>query len=209
VGRPRRWCWSCARGGTLRGLLDTTRPDVDGEPAGLAVPDAVEVLLQVAEAMAHMHARQIRHGDLKSVKVMVAEDGRAAGARWCVKVTGSMLSRVQTMTTNSVIGTPAYMAPEVLEDEVTSNHRADVYAFGVLACEVLTGRVPFAGKTYVQIINVVLLKAMRPDAGFPPEGTPEALTALVRRCWAQDPAERPSFGEVIVELRALRERMPR
>ena len=197
-GTPKALVLELCPGGTLRDVLGS----------GLPVPDAVEVLLQVAEAMAHIHAREIRHGDLKSANVMVAVDGRA-GARWCVKVTDFGLSRVQTMTTTSVYGTAAYMAPEVLNDDDTSNERADVYAFGVLGCEVLTGRAPFAGKSPTQMITAVVVKAQRPDAGFPPQGTPEEMAALLRRCWAQDPAERPTFADVVVELRALRERMPR
>ncbi|KAH8092071.1 protein kinase [Aureococcus anophagefferens] len=99
-----------------------------------------------------------------------------------------------TQAGGGIKGTPAYMAPELLESN-TFTEKTDVYAFALVIWEVLTGDVPWAGLNQIQIAMQILAKAARPQV---PAG-PADLVDLMTRCWAQD-AERPAFAEVKAAL---------
>ena len=100
-----------------------------------------------------------------------------------------------TQAGGGIKGTPAYMAPELLESN-TFTEKTDVYAFALVIWEVLTGDVPWAGLNQIQIAMQILAKAARPQV---PAG-PADLVDLMTRCWAQDAAERPAFAEVKAAL---------
>ena len=84
------------------------------------------------------------------------------------------------------------MAPELLQSN-TFTEKTDVYAYGMIVFEVLTGENPWRGINQMQIGMQVLVKKVRPPA--PPDAPPD-LAALMERCWAQDPAARPTFDAV-------------
>ena len=91
-------------------------------------------------------------------------------------------------------GTPVFMAPEMLEDNLFSE-KADVYSFAITCWEVLTGERPFAGLKGPQIIMAVCMKGKRPPV---PEncGLPAAVKAM-QQCWSQAPDDRPTFAEIV------------
>ena len=101
------------------------------------------------------------------------------------------------------LGTYAWTAPETLEDDEVSC-ASDVYAFGVIVWETLTKRVPWDGKTPPQI-SVKVVRGERP-APVPNRATvaPPALLDLMQRCWHQDPAQRPTFPEIVRKLTELK-----
>ena len=104
-----------------------------------------------------------------------------------------------TAPCTSVQGTPAYMAPELMDEDEPSDRRVDVYAYGIVAYEVLTGRVPFEGMSLTKLVKG-LAAGKRPEEGFPPAGTPQELVDLVHKCWHDDPDARPTFGEIFAAL---------
>jgi hypothetical protein len=173
-------------------------PFIDGESlrarlrrAGrLPVGEVVRILHQLADALAHAHARGVIHRDVKSDNVLVSDRhvflADFGVARALAAQTGDAVDATMTGT-GMMIGTPAYMAPEqVVAGPV--DHRTDIYALGAVAYELLTGSPPFAG-TPQEIIAAQLTRSPEPVT-LHRRDTPPALAALVMRCLQKEPGER-------------------
>ena len=198
--------------GDLDGLPFYTMPFVEGESlrARLAegpvpIAQAVDILRDVAKALSYAHARGVVHRDIKPDNILlsghtavVADFGIAkAIVAAQEKPEGATLTQLGT-----AVGTPAYMAPEQAAGDPDTDHRADVYAFGCMAYELLAGQPPFAGlpphKLLVAHMNETPrdVRELRPDC-------PAPLAALVMHCLAKNPAERPATAdEVLRQLEA-------
>ena len=112
-----------------------------------------------------------------------------------------MCIRDSTAATQSTVGggakgTPAYMAPELLESN-TFTEETDVYAYALVIWEVLTGDIPWRGLNPMQVGMQILNKQARPAV---PEGAPADLVGLMQRCWAHEPGARPKFAAIKAEL---------
>jgi eukaryotic-like serine/threonine-protein kinase len=155
--------------------------------AAMAVPAAVEFLLQACEAIAEAHALGIVHRDLKPANLFVT---RRADGSPCIKVLDFGISKLTLpggapdlgMTkTASIMGSPLYMSPEQMSSTRNVDMRTDIWALGVILYETLTGRVPFDAETMPQLCGMILqdpphpLRDLRPDV-------PEALQAVVFHC---------------------------
>ena len=183
-------------GGDLRKVLDEKRPE--------DATDAVRRrwLADIAAGMRYLYKSGVEHRDLKTKNVLL--DGQR---RRC-KVTDFGLSKsedLNTMATQATMGgggakgTPAYMSPELLSENIFTE-KGDVYAYAIVIWEVLTGEVPWAGLGYPQIITQVLVKGSRPP--LPSDGAADDLVALMGRCWAASPDDRPAFAEITSALAA-------
>ena len=125
---------------------------VDGSPLSsliaegrLDVPKAIEIVRQVCEALAYAHAQGVIHRDIKPSNILIDQNGRAKVAdfglaRLDQAETGS--GAISMSRTGQFMGTPAYAAPEQVKDAAHVDHRADIYALGVLLYEMLTGDLP-------------------------------------------------------------------
>ena len=139
-----------------------------------------------------------------STQVLLTHDGRC-------KVTDFGLSRceeLKTFTTtatmrDSVAGTPAFMAPELFEDN-TFTEKSDVYSYAIVLWENYDRGIPWAGLKPQQILYK-LIKEQRLDV---PKSMPRDLSSLMERAWAQDPDARPSFADICKELQATTPRRP-
>eukprot|EP00605_Chrysophyceae_sp_TOSAG23-4_P001083 GSChrysophyteH1.ASY1.ANO1.1188.1 assembled CDS len=131
--------------------------------------------------------------DIKSHNVLRAIDGR-------LKVCDFGLVKCK----NTQAGTPAYMAPELLENK-PFNKSVDVYAFGVLLNELFTGEIPFFGLD-VPTIRDRIVKGERPH--MPSYRVPPKVSRLVERCWAHTPSDRPDFSTVVDELLEIYDTLP-
>ena len=185
---------------------------VDGRPlselvpsGGLPVPAAVRYGIQIADALGHAHARGIVHGDLKTRNVMVTSTGDtkivdfglARRVRQATEATGTQTGLVTPA--GSTTGTPAYMAPETLRGE-NADTRSDIWALGVLLHEMVTGTLPFSGRTLPEMTSSILRDAPRP----PPAEVPHGLSAVIRHCLAKEPVERyQAAGEVRSALETI------
>ena len=173
---------------------------VEGQPlsariAGGRALAAEEVLrygLQVADALAHAHARGVVHRDLKSANVVITRDGRAKVldfglARRLDEPLRDDATRADPSLTSpgTVVGTPAYMAPEQLRGE-PADPRSDVWALGVMLHEMAAGERPFVGPTAFEVSASILREAPRPLPGHVPPG----LRAVIAKCLARDARER-------------------
>ncbi len=175
-------------GKTLRGLLDAS-------PAGLPPPRVLPILRQVAAALACAHAAEIVHRDLKPENVIVID---RADARDVVKVIDFGIARIRSATfglagtaltaVGAVFGTPEYMAPEQVMGKV-ADARADQYAFGVTAFELLTGQVPYTGAEMGQIL-MKHVNAPIPDASAASPHLPAAVGRVLSKLLAKRPEDR-------------------
>jgi serine/threonine protein kinase len=176
-------------GESLRALLVR-----DGVPA---IPQTIRLLCHVLEALAFAHDRGVVHRDIKPENVLLtAALARAAGPIHALVADFGIARALEaaqdrqssTLTTlGTTLGTPAYMAPEQVAADPHIDHRADLYAVGVLAYEMLAGSPPFAAPTPHQVMAAHLTRVPAPLAGH---GVPAALEQFVMRCLAKDPAER-------------------
>jgi hypothetical protein len=165
----------------------------------LAVDGALGLARQIANALAAAHANGVIHRDLKPANIRITPRGEVkvldfglAKALEPSPTPGSAPSRSPTVTSAEtaaglILGTAAYMSPEQARGQA-ADQRADVWAFGCVLYEMLTGRQPFGGATISDLLAAVL--RAEPDwAALPPE-TPPAIRRLLRRCLEKDPERR-------------------
>ncbi len=182
--------------------------------AAMPLEQALDVGAQVADALAAAHKQEIIHRDLKPANIILTKAGPklldfglaklkrpATEASACVS---SAPTREPSATPGSVLGTVPYMAPEQLEGKAI-DARTDLFAFGALLYEMLTGRRAFAGDTEASVISAIMVSEPPLVSTVQPM-TPPALDRLVRRCLAKDRDQRwESAHDVADELRWIRQ----
>ena len=197
--------------GTAAGLSYYTMPLVDGnslrarlasgEPVPLA--EACSILKDVARALAYAHNAGIVHRDIKPDNILLSGGTAVVSDFGIAKaMDAARTETAYTITQAGVsIGTPGYMAPEQVAGE-TADHRADIYAWGVVAWELLATRHPFASRTTRQAMLTAHLTEEPAPIGDQ-AAVPTPLAMLVMRCLAKDPGRRPqSAAELLTALDA-------
>lgn len=190
-------------GGSLDGLLHPRGGGAKPLPYGTLL----EVLFQVASALAYLHPR-VLHRDLKPGNVLLTKEGKVKLVDFGLSLFADVAQSF-VEATGGAMGTTSYIAPECLTSEgpgrmTRVTDKIDIYALGIIAWECFTGQRPYTDRGYDWRAQVLVLKdvlgGLRPDI---PEGCPEALARLMRRCWAANPAERPSALDVARRLQGL------
>lgn len=181
--------------GSLKQILDKEKKSI--ADSNWSPTKKYICMLGISDAMRYLHEVGIIHRDLKPENVLIDSD-------YYPRVCDFGLSRYFTnsiqisMTGN--IGSPLYMAPELLQDDHHYGPSIDVYAFSILAYEIVTGKEPFSddGKSisFGKIISKIL-SGQRPEFT---EDFSENMKELITRCWSQDPKDRPSFESIFEEL---------
>jgi len=188
----------------VEGLTLQDAIDHDG---AFAIPRALHVMVQVARALAAAHEAEVIHRDLKPNNVVL---GTSQGQADFVKLLDFGLAKIfgpeataSLSTQGMLFGTPEYMSPEQIGG-TDIDHRVDLYSFGILAFELLAGRVPFDG-TPVEIMAAHLERdAPAPSVAGSRADIPAAADELVQRCLAKRPEERPASAAALVrEVEAL------
>jgi|GEM_PF-1444360 len=165
---------------------------------------AVDVILQVLEALEHCHEKGIVHRDLKTDNIMICDQPE----RPLVKVVDFGLARGDALDLTkkgSIIGTPLYMSPEQARGE-TADHRSDIYSLGCVFHEMLTGSPPFGESSAVATLSAHVNASppsVKPSLKVGPV-LADKLDAVIARMLDKDPSQRQqSAGEVIAELASL------
>jgi serine/threonine-protein kinase len=177
-------------------------------PGGLPIDKALRLAIQISEGLAHAHAQKIIHRDIKSNNVIVAPDWRAKildfglaqriETRDAGKVSSSGLS---FGIGGQLAGTLPYMAPEILHGEVASM-QSDLWALGILLFEMLTGKLPFAGRTFFETSFLIMASPPPPL----PRSVPASLSRVVESCLEKDRRKRyKNAHDIVQDLRRLQQ----
>ncbi len=187
----------------------------ESQDAPFELLEAVDIMLQVAEGMNYLHQNRVVHRDLKSMNILVKYNEHDKHVY--AKVADFGLSKIKesSCTYSNLtmdLGTTRWMAPELFGDSEDHNvgpsssseslqyhFKVDVYSFGMVCYEILTGYVPFFNFKLMDLRKRIK-DGLRPNM---PEQCPEQLSTLVQACYHPDPKARPSFLEICVELRHI------
>ena len=189
------------------GMLYYVMPFVAGDSlrarlsrdGALAVQDAVRVMRDVVGALGFAHSHGVVHRDIKPENILLASGHSVLADFGVAKALGAS---TRLTSTGISVGTPAYMAPEQAAGDSRLDHRADLYAVGVVAYEMLTGAAPFSG-TAAQVVTAHLTTPAQPITERRSD-IPPALADLIMRALEKDPERRPqSAAEMLAALDAL------
>lgn len=182
--KPMVWCivTEYAKGGSVRQFL--TKRQNRQVPLKLAIKQA----LDVARGMAYVHGLGLIHRDLKSDNLLIFADKS-------IKIADFGVARIEVQTEGMTpeTGTYRWMAPEMIQHRPYTQ-KVDVYSFGIVLWELITGMLPFQNMTAVQAAFAVVNKGVRPII---PNDCLPVLSEIMTRCWDANPDVRPPFAEVV------------
>jgi tetratricopeptide (TPR) repeat protein len=196
--------------GEAGGLPWFSMPYVDGdslrhrlEQGPVPTGEVISILRDVARALAYAHAHGIVHRDIKPDNVLLSGGSATVTDFGIAKAitaarTGGGHSTTLTQVGTS-IGTPIYMAPEQAAADPNADHRVDLYAFGIMAYELIAGRPPFQGNTPARLLAAHMSETPRDVRSLRPD-LPAALAELVMTCLAKDPDGRPQQARELVRV---------
>ncbi|XP_062980445.1 mitogen-activated protein kinase kinase kinase 21 [Elgaria multicarinata webbii] len=195
-----------ARGGPLNRALSGASPTNSGSHWGRRIPPHILVnwAVQIARGMLYLHEEaivSILHRDLKSSNILLLEKIENDDIHnKTLKITDFGLAREWHRTTKmSAAGTYAWMAPEVIKSSMFSKG-SDIWSYGVLLWELLTGEVPYRGIDGLAVAYGVAVNKLTLPI---PSTCPEPFAKLMKECWSQDPHIRPSFTLILEQLTAI------
>src|SRR6266567_4106285 len=201
---------------------DTLRDKIHCEKAPLT--KLLKYLTQVAEGLIKAHAAGIVHRDLKPDNIMITRDDYAKildfglakliEPQTALGSVGDAQSKVsaaimaQHSLAGMVMGTAGYMSPEQAQGKVEQiDHRSDIFSFGCILFEAVTGQKPFADESVIKTLHKVVFEAAPPIKDFNPAAPPD-LQRIIRRCLAKDREERyQTIKDVALELKEVRQAM--
>jgi TolB-like protein/tetratricopeptide (TPR) repeat protein len=192
--------------GEAAGQLWFTMPYVEGESLRarlarerrLSVADALSVLQDVAQALAYAHRHGVVHRDIKPENILLTEDAALVTDFGVAKPMAAAGDDGVITTVGLALGTPQYMAPEQIAGDPSLDQRADLYAFGVVAYEVLAGEPPFRAASPRAILAAHLVEQAPPLITKRPDVPPQ-VAQVVASCLEKDPEARPESASAIVQ----------
>ena len=200
--------------GEASGLPYYTMPFVEGRSlrtrlltgGPMPITEAIGVLRDVAKALAYAHERGVVHRDIKPDNVLLSGGSAVVTDFGVAKALSASKTQAPGGTLTQVgtsLGTPTYMAPEQAAADPNTDYRADLYAFGVMAYEMLAGRPPFHGRSPHKLLAAQMGERPEPIGDLRPD-VPPLLAQLVMRCLEKEPDDRPqSAGDVVRVLETV------
>eukprot|EP00250_Pteridium_aquilinum_P020865 c24970_g1_i1 orf=122-1999(+) len=179
----------------------------DGKEPPFTLLEAIDLMLQIAKGMEYLHSLNIMHRDLKSPNILVSfpnvSDGQIGHHTVRLKITDFGMAKAKEMSsyfTTKPTCTLAWRAPELFQNQGIDGHarykkNADVYSFGLVCYEILTGELPFKE---TERLSTRVMRGERPQ--LPPH-CPGALASYIQRCWHGNPETRPGFTDICRMLR--------
>ncbi|XP_049398465.1 serine/threonine-protein kinase STY46-like [Solanum stenotomum] len=178
-------------GGSLYDFLHKTK-------GFFKLPVLVKVAIDVSKGMSYLHQNNIIHRDLKTANLLMNENQVVKVADF-----GVACVQVQSGLMTAETGTYRWMAPEVIGHR-PYDRKADVFSFGIVLWELLTGKLPYEFLTPLQAAVAVVQKGLRPTI---PANTHPMLVELLEKCWQQEPLLRPEFSEILDILQHMTKKM--
>src|SRR5437870_8996058 len=197
--------------GQADGFFYYVMPSVEGESlrdrlarhGELPIHDAVKILVEVVDALAYAHAHGVVHRDIKPDNVLLSGRHALVMDFGVAKALSDASAGSRVTTAGVALGTPAYMAPEQAAADPHVDHRADLYAVGVLAYEMLCGKLPFSAATPQAMLAAHVTVAPEPVTQNR-QAVPAALSELVMRCLEKHPADRwQRADELLAQLEVM------
>jgi eukaryotic-like serine/threonine-protein kinase len=197
--------------GDASGFLYYVMPYVEGESlrrrlsrqGELPVHDAVKILVEVCDALTYAHARGVVHRDIKPDNVLLSGRHALVTDFGVAKALSEATGRQQLTTAGVALGTPAYMAPEQAAGESNIDQRVDIYALGILGYELVSGRVPFTGRTSQEVLAMHVTQPPEPLCLRRP-ACPPGLESVIMKCLAKRPADRwQTADELLAQLEPI------
>ena len=200
--------------GQADGLLYYTMPYIEGESlrdrldreGPLPVTDVIRIMRDVADALSHAHALGVVHRDIKPDNILLVRHHALVtdfGVAKALRQAEERRAHVRTPSTRTpsagmALGTPAYMAPEQAAADPTIDHRADIYALGCVAYEMLTGKPPFSDRPPRKILAAQVAERPVPVSRLRPDVGP-TLATIVMRCLEKNPDRRWQDGDDLTD----------
>ncbi|KAK6966788.1 kinase domain-containing protein [Favolaschia claudopus] len=166
-------------------------------------PRRLSMVLDVASGLEYLHAQATVHGDLKGINILVTPSGRACIADFGLSIiVNAMTLRVTTSTIASRGGTARYHAPELFRETGVKTFASDIYAFGCVVYEIITGAIPFRELSNDMNIMFRVLDGKRPEQLPSCTGSPalDSVWELLQMCWDGEQQKRPKADEIIKRL---------
>jgi len=187
---------------------DTLRQRLDAQGGKLSPEAVMRLGRQMASALQAAHDKGIVHRDLKPVNIMIVHDPETSGGERA-KILDFGLAKIiepeggeGITNTGTILGTPAYMAPEQCKSARAADPKSDVYSLGVIFYEMLSGEIPFDADTDAELLSKHMFSDAPPLLAKAPQ-TGMALAVLIHRMLDKDSVSRPSAGEAASELQHL------
>jgi serine/threonine-protein kinase len=165
----------------------------------LPVSTAVRIASEISRALGYAHRHGIVHRDIKPDNILLAEGEAQVTDFGIAKAVAVAAAQGELTSVGLALGTPAYMAPEQAAGDPATDHRADLYALGVIMYEMLSGQPPFTGRTPQQILAAHAAEPPVPLSDRRPT-VPEPVADIVMRLLEKRPADRPQSGDEVVRL---------
>jgi serine/threonine-protein kinase len=165
----------------------------------LSVNMSLRILRNVLDALAYAHAHGVVHRDIKPENIFLSGGNAVVADFGIAKAVAGPRQSPSITSPGMAVGTPSYMAPEQLTGANTADHRSDLYAVGVVAYEMLAGRLPWSGTTPTEMLasqarsTPASLRAIRGDV-------PAALDDGIRKCLTWEPSGRPQMAAELLRL---------